>query len=247
MSVGFTVIVPCHRHSRRLPEKLSLDVGGKPVMQRTLEQAMKSTAVRVVAALSDPSLAPIAEQAGAEHLMTETHTSGTSRAAETASLCRLDDEAMVVVVQADEPFIDPDTIDAVAHTLADSPDVHCATAARPAGEHEYVDPNAVKVVVDSRSMARHFSRAPIPHNRDKPGAVPPGTLIHHGIYAYRVSFLHEYTGLQPAPDEEIEKLEQLRILWHGRSMAVAVTQDQSFGIDTMADLERARTRFKRQS
>lgn len=241
MTPEFSIIVPCHHASRRLPGKLLLEIGGKPVMGLAIGQALK-TGAKVVAALSDGLLAQAAADAGAEHAVTGEHPSGTARAAALAESKGMEPGHIVVIVQADEPFILPSTITAVADALRDRPDAACATAARPLKDGEYEDPNTVKVVVDSDGLASYFSRAPIPFNRERPGAPPPEGLAHLGIYAYRVRHLLEYARAEPAPAEKTEKLEQLRLLWLGRGIAVAVTDDDSFGIDTEADLDRARRR-----
>lgn len=244
MNPGFSIIVPCHHASRRLPGKLLLEIGGRPVMRLALEQAGR-TGARVVAALSDKSLAQAAADAGAEVALTGRHDSGTSRAAEVAQAQGMPPDHIVVVVQADEPFIRPATITQVAETLRDRPGAACATAARPVREDEYRDPNTVKVTLDREGFATCFSRAPIPHNRERPGTPPPGALAHLGIYAHRAGGLAEYARAAPAPAERSEKLEQLRLLWWRRPIAVALTDDDSFGIDTAEDLERARERAAR--
>ena len=242
-NIEFTVIVPCRLRSQRLPEKLLQDLGGKPLVVHALEKAGKAVGAspgNVIAAVDDPSLARPVAAAGFDVRMTADHPSGTSRAAQIAEESGFPEDRVCVVLQADEPFIRPQTIRLVATTLAEHPDAACATSVRGPVEGEYEDPHTVKVVVDRDRHALYFSRAPVPYNRRSPKCPPASAFIHHGIYAYRAGFLRSYPGLDPAPEEECEQLEQLRILWHGHRIAVATTNDPSFGIDTQEDLERAR-------
>jgi len=245
MSLEFTVIVPCHHASRRLPGKLALDLGGKPVLAHTLERAKMSRATKVVAAISHVLLKPIADSVGVESVLTRTHFSGTDRAAEAASSLLLHRNHPVVVLQADEPLIDPETVFRVADILFAQPELDCVTVSRPLQDGEYADPNTVKVIVDREDRAIWFSRAPIPHNRDEPGVPPENARAHLGIYACTAGFLQRYARMEESPDEHTERLEQLRILWHGHKIGVIETDEISIGIDTPADLERARALLKR--
>jgi len=161
----------------------------------------------------------------------------------------------VVNVQGDEPLMDPALIEAVAAELQRRPDCVMSTAAHAiAHAAEFANPNVVKVVLDRRSTAQYFSRAPIPWWRDgmaeawSSGLVDlpeqPAPLRHVGIYGYRVGFLKQFPGLEPAPTERCESLEQLRVLWHGERIAVHVCdQAPGPGVDTQADLERVREIF----
>jgi 3-deoxy-manno-octulosonate cytidylyltransferase (CMP-KDO synthetase) len=182
------------------------------------------------------------------------HSTGTDRIAEVVDHLRLDDKVLVVNIQGDEPLIEPGLVRAVATLLSDTPEAAIATACHPIrSSEEFFDPNAVKVALDHAGLARYFSRAPIPWARDAFAAsrkLPEGLPCyrHIGIYAYRAEFLRVFPGLAVPPIERFEALEQLRALWHGYAIAVAVRQDApSPGVDTPEDLERVRSLFDRAS
>ena len=164
------------------------------------------------------------------------HASGTDRIAEAAAQLGLADDAIVVNVQGDEPLIAPQLIARVAAALEARPDASVATACHPLREaREFANPNVVKAVLDARGDALYFSRAGIPFPRE--GGMP-SAYRHVGIYAYRVAFLRRYAGLEPAPLEAIEQLEQLRVLWHGLRIATVIEAGAiPPGVDTPADLD----------
>ena len=177
------------------------------------------------------------------------HASGTDRLAEVVTKGRYAGRQIVVNVQGDEPLIAPALIRAVAENLASRSEAHIATAAHPLKESRQLnDPNIVKVVLDLAGYALYFSRAPIPYARDAfakdKQSIPRGLPVyrHLGIYAYRTSFLRQFTRLRAPAIERFEALEQLRALAHGRRISVVITRRAPHpGIDTPADLERART------
>ena len=254
---GFAVVIPARYASSRLPGKPLADLGGKPMVVRVAERARESGAHTVVVATDDVRI----EQAVRKHrfdvIMTRAdHPCGTDRLAEVSERLALDDDAIVVNVQGDEPFIEPGLVRAVALLLDATPEAAIATACNPITDPaEFFNANAVKVVLDGQGYARYFSRAPIPWSRDAFAAGQPATLPaglpayrHIGIYAYRAAFLRSYARLAPSPLEQAEALEQLRALWHGYAIAVLVRHDApEAGIDTQADLDRARARFDRLS
>lgn len=210
---------------------------------RTLQRAQLSDAARVVAASDDDEVLHICRAAGFDAVKTGKHQSGSSRIAEAAAILGIGDDVIVVNVQGDEPFIEPAVINAAATLLHERADCVCATAARKLhNAGEYADNAVVKVVADGGGCALYFSRAPIPAMREKDNNVA-GVLTtaraHIGIYAFRPAFLRVLPTLPPSPLEEIESLEQLRILWHGEKIALAEVASTSFGIDTAADLARA--------
>jgi 3-deoxy-manno-octulosonate cytidylyltransferase (CMP-KDO synthetase) len=149
-------------------------------------------------------------------------------------------------VQGDEPLISTGMIDACAALLHARHDCVMSTVAHAIDDPaEYANPNVVKVVCDAAGRALYFSRASIPHWRDRPDAAAlstsPPPLRHVGLYAYRAAFLRRFPSLPPAPLEALESLEQLRVLWHGERIAVHVSNDRPGpGVDTPADLERVR-------
>ncbi|MDO5687472.1 MAG: 3-deoxy-manno-octulosonate cytidylyltransferase [Neisseria sp.] len=244
----FAVIIPARLSSTRLPEKALADIGGKPMVVRTAEAARRSGAMRVAVATDNERIMAACATHGIEAVMTDVnHHSGTDRLAEAAVLLKLPENALVVNVQGDEPLIDPMLIDRLAAHLA-AGSAPMATAAHPLTAHaEFLNPNVVKVVLDSRQHALYFSRAPIPYPRANAAQGLPesmNALRHIGIYAYRVPFLHTYHTLSPAPLEETESLEQLRVLWHGYPISVLPCEHApAAGVDTAEDLARVRAIF----
>jgi 3-deoxy-manno-octulosonate cytidylyltransferase (CMP-KDO synthetase) len=252
--VSFTVVIPARYASSRLPAKALADLAGKPMVVRVAERARDSGARNVYVATDHGDIAKAVEQSGFQSVMTRAdHATGTDRIAEVVEILKLDADATVVNVQGDEPLVEPGLIRAVAALLADTPEASIATACHPIREvAELFDPNVVKVVFDRAGLARYFSRAPIPFARDAFSAsiqtLPAGLPAHRhiGIYAYRVEFLRVFRRLERAPLEEFEALEQLRALWHGFAIAVAVRQDAPLpGVDTPEDLQRVRALFDR--
>lgn len=252
----FRVIVPARWASSRLPGKPLADLGGKPMVVHVAERARQSGAHSVHVATDDARIAQAARAHGLAVVMTRgDHHSGTDRLAEAAELLGLAADEIVVNVQGDEPFIEPGLIRSTAALIEGTPEAAIATACHPIVDaREFFDPNTVKVVLDAQGFARYFSRAPVPWDRDAFAATGGAAgkrlsaqlpaFRHIGIYAYRVHFIESYPALAPSPLEQAEKLEQLRALWHGFAIAVSVRPDAPLpGIDTPADLDRARQRI----
>ena len=248
----FSVIIPARHASTRLPGKPLLDIAGKPMVQRVWEQACKSGAERVVIATDSDLIYRAASDFGADVCMTSpSHPSGTDRLQEVVEHYQLPDEHIVVNVQGDEPLIPPVLIDQVALNLAGQTVADIATLCEPIETLEELrNPNAVKVVSDVSGLALYFSRATIPWPRDAfagdPDAMPGSGQWHRhiGIYAYRTSFLHRYVTWEPAPVEQLEQLEQLRALYHGVRIHVAVAAEPApAGVDTEDDLAAVRAQF----
>jgi len=212
---------------------------------RVAQRAQLSQAGQVVVATDSAEVMQVCQQFGVNAVMTRTdHLSGSDRLAEAATLLGLPDEAIVVNVQGDEPLIEPNSIDAVAKLLHDQTACSMSTLADPITHlEEWHSPHCVKVVLDAQSQAMYFSRASIPHFRGGSAQqLPPYPVYRHvGLYAYRCGFLKLYPTLSPAPAEQAEALEQLRVLWHGYRIAVHISQKPSAaGVDTQADLDRVR-------
>jgi 3-deoxy-manno-octulosonate cytidylyltransferase (CMP-KDO synthetase) len=214
------------------------------------ERASASGAVEVIVATDHQDIADAVAHQGFTAIMTRAdHPSGTDRIAEVAAQRRFTPDTIVVNVQGDEPLIDPALIRAAALQLASHPDAAMATLCCPIDDAtQFANPNIVKVVLDKNGYALYFSRAPIPYARDAFAQgikmIPPGLPVyrHIGIYAYRAAFLASYAQLAPAPLEEFEALEQLRALWHGHKISVAVTPAAPHaGVDTAHDLARVQT------
>ncbi|VEB44401.1 3-deoxy-manno-octulosonate cytidylyltransferase [Chromobacterium violaceum] len=248
---GFTVVIPARMASSRLPGKPLADIAGKPMVVRVAEQAAQSRAVRVVVATDHTDILAACAAHGVEAVLTRAdHASGTDRLAEVAAKLALPDEALVINVQGDEPLIQPELINRLAELLAgaDAPVATLAHALHDAADH--FNPNVVKVALDKHGRALYFSRAPIPYARDAyaadRSALPAGLPVyrHIGMYGYRAGFLAAYAGLEPGPLEQYEALEQLRVLWHGYGIAVALADEApAAGVDTPEDLERVRRLF----
>lgn len=237
--MNFHVIIPARYASTRFPGKPLAEIGGKPMVVHVCERAAKSGAAGVHVATDDERIAQAVRAHGHAVIMTRAdHPSGTDRIAEAARKLKLGERQVVVNVQGDEPLIPPRLIRSVGTLLAKKPAASVATACHPIGEPGALDnPNVVKVVLDAEGYALYFSRARIPYPRE-PGAA---CYRHAGIYGYRVAFLRKYARLKPAPLERSEALEQLRVLWHGYRIAVAVTQAEiPPGVDTPRDLAAVR-------
>jgi 3-deoxy-manno-octulosonate cytidylyltransferase (CMP-KDO synthetase) len=248
----FTVLIPARYASTRLPGKPLSDIGGKPMVVRVAERARAGGASNVVVATDDERIRDAVIAHGIDAVMTRgDHPTGTDRLAEAANLLGLDDRAIVVNVQGDEPLLEPSLMAEVAETLATHEDASIATACHLIDDPtEAFNPNVVKVVLDRAGYALYFSRATIPWARDAFAAdlhsIPAGLPLyrHYGLYAYRVGFLRQYPSLQPAPIERFEALEQLRVLWHGYRIVVRITRGTPApGVDTQEDLERVRKLF----
>jgi 3-deoxy-manno-octulosonate cytidylyltransferase (CMP-KDO synthetase) len=249
---AFRVVIPARHASTRLPGKPLLDIAGKPMVVRVAEQALASGALSVVVATDHEQIAEVVRAHGHNAVMTRAdHASGTDRLAEVAHREAWRGDEIIVNVQGDEPLIAPALIRAVADNLAGHADASIATACHAiADKSEMFNSNVVKVVADRNGYALYFSRAPIPWARDAfaagGDALPAGLPVyrHIGLYAYRAGFLGAYAGLQPAAIEDCEALEQLRALWHGYKISVAITEATPVaGVDTEADLQRVRSVF----
>ena len=248
--MSFTVIIPARLASTRLPNKPLADLGGKPMIVRVAERAQESGAARIVVATDHADILAACAAHGIDARMTRSdHPSGTDRIAEVARDLGLGMDEVVVNLQGDEPLIDPGLLAACAGRIA--LDVPMATCAHPLNDvADVFNPNVVKVVLDKAGRALYFSRATIPWHRDAFAAtrdvLPAGyaPLRHIGLYAYSNAFLQAYPGLEPAPLEQVEALEQLRVLWHGYPIAVHVTDSApAAGVDTPEDLARVRLHY----
>jgi len=249
----FKVVIPARFASTRLPGKPLADIHGKPMVVRVVELALKSGAEEVWVATDHAQVAEAVTAAGYNVLMTALeHASGTDRLAEVAHQLKWADDTIVVNVQGDEPLLDPQLIMAVAQSLEEHSNAAIATACHRIHDMASMfSQNIVKVVFDRMGYALYFSRAPIPYARDgfrdAPNQMPVDLPVyrHIGIYAYRAAFLRIYQQLTPAAIEQCEALEQLRALWHGHKISVAVTDlAPPAGVDTPQDLQKVRALFK---
>ncbi|WP_313950437.1 3-deoxy-manno-octulosonate cytidylyltransferase [Accumulibacter sp.] len=251
----FKVVIPARYASTRLPAKPLLDLGGKPMVVRVAERAILAGAEEVVVATDHPQVLAAVERHGLRALLTRVdHASGTDRLAEVVDSAGWSDETIVVNVQGDEPLIDPAVIVQTAAQLAQS-GADIATVAHPVTDAaDFFNPNVVKVVFAATGDALYFSRAPIPYARDHFAREAGGETLpaemsayrHVGLYAYRARFLRTYATLAPSPLESLEALEQLRALWHGFRISVAIAEQlPAAGVDTPADAQRVQAWFEK--
>jgi 3-deoxy-manno-octulosonate cytidylyltransferase (CMP-KDO synthetase) len=235
----FHVIIPARYASTRFPGKPLVDIGGKPMVIHVCERASRSGAAGVHVATDDERIAAAVRAHGHQAIMTRAdHASGTDRLAEAATKLKLREREIVVNVQGDEPLIVPKLIAQVARALDKQRAASVSTACHAIhDEASLASPNVVKVVLDADGYALYFSRSRIPY----PRAAGAKCYRHAGIYAYRVAFLKRYSRLKASPLEKAEALEQLRVLWHGHRIAVAVSASEiPPGVDTPEDLEAVR-------
>ena len=240
----YRVVIPARYGSTRLPGKPLVDIAGKPMIVRVAEQALMANATDVVVATDDDRVVDALRGSGAEAMLTRAdHRSGSDRVMEIVDAKGWPDDEIVVNVQGDEPLIPPVVIDQVAALSDDECEV--GTLSEPITRPgDIFDPNIVKVVADRRGRALYFSRAPIPWHRDgfsdgRPGRIGTAWRRHIGIYAYRAAALRAFVAYPPSPLEELEVLEQLRLLHHGHAIAVAEAHAPvPGGVDTPADVER---------
>lgn len=231
---SFRVVIPARYQSTRFPGKPLKRIAGKEMILHVYEKAVQSDAAEVVIATDDERIFSVVRNAGAEVCMTASdHQTGTDRLVEVVHSRKWSDEAVVVNVQGDEPLIPVDCINQVAENLIQNPDAVMSTlAAEIRDQNEYADPNIVKVVFNTKGMAMYFSRSPIPYFRDGVFGDGCGSFRHIGIYAYRSGYLGTYQKLS-SRYEQVEKLEQIRVLDNGDLIHVDVARElPGPGVDT---------------
>lgn len=233
------VVIPARYGSKRLPGKPLIELFGKPIIQHVYERASLSKKKdRVIIATDDLRIKEVCETFGAEVVLTrEDIQSGTERVYEVVKNVDAD---IVINLQGDEPFIDPDLIDKLFEHMEKSRDYVATLCTEIKHEEEFKDPNCVKVVLDKDSYALYFSRSPIPYLRNRGST---RLYKHIGIYAFRRDFLKRYVEMEKGILEETESLEQLRILENGLRIKVLTVDYSGFGIDTEEDLRKAKERF----
>jgi 3-deoxy-manno-octulosonate cytidylyltransferase (CMP-KDO synthetase) len=240
----FIAVIPARFASTRLPGKPLALIHGKAMVVHVLERAKASGADRVIVATDHPDISAVVEQAGGEVCLTRNdHQSGTERLTEVIERYGFSDDEIIVNVQGDEPLIQPELISQAASDLAICLG-NMATLATPlSNRQEAFDPNVVKVVLDANGYAIYFSRAAIPWDRNgfaqSENELSNAMLRHIGLYAYRAGFLRRYSTWKQTHLEQIELLEQLRVLWYGEKIHVSVVKSVlSISVDTAQDLER---------
>jgi 3-deoxy-manno-octulosonate cytidylyltransferase (CMP-KDO synthetase) len=236
------IIVPCRLESKRFPKKLLHKIKGKPLLSWVADRiARVAPDLDLWFAVDDPLLAACLEPGGYRTIMTRVdHASGTDRIAEANRTVGADH---VINVQADEPMVSGEQIRLLCGLIAGTADM-ATLATRFTTAADFRNPNQVKVVCDRDGRALYFSRAPIPYPRDL-GGEPDDAWVaanpcfrHLGLYAYKSSLLEDFARLPVGKLEEIEKLEQLRVIENGRGIAVGFTSDPTIGVDTPEDAEK---------
>lgn len=227
-------VIPARYASTRLPGKPLALIAGKPMIQHVYERASRAAIPSEVVVATDSELvAEAVRNFGGKVMMTSPeHPSGTDRLAEVA--LSYGDADVIINVQGDEPMIPPEIIDRLAQAFEDNEDLNMATLKTVMDEADYNNPNTVKVVTDQNGYALYFSRSLLPYPRNKPADFK--VYKHVGIYAYRRSFLLSYAAYEPTPLEQIEGLEQLRVLENGERIKVLECKFKGIGIDTPEDL-----------
>jgi len=244
-SVKIFGIIPARFGSSRFPGKPLALIAGKTLIQHVVEQCQKAVLLReVIVATDDTRIFDVAQGFCRAEMTGPDHPSGTDRIAEVAQHCRCD---AIINIQGDEPLIDPRVIDAVAGALANEEMSTAATVIE--NETEWGNPNVVKVVVNAAGRALYFSRRTIPYVRDASTSAASMAafpfLKHLGIYGYRRQTLLRLVKLPVSPLEEAEKLEQLRALENGISIAVVKVNYDSVGVDVPADVKRVELMLKK--
>jgi len=232
-------IIPARLKSTRLPNKMLLMAKGKTLIRHVYENAGRSKTIKKLFVATDSAkIKQVIEEAGGEVIMTPAScTSGTERIREALKAVKANLNDIIVNIQGDEPLLEPSLIDRAVRALAENPKLDCATLACPVTEKEAKDPSCVKVVTGADSCAVYFSRAVIPFSRDNKKQ-PRGTYMKHiGLYAYRKQVLDRWNRMK-SRYENIEKLEQLRMIENGLKIKVIEAKSASIGIDTRSDFKK---------
>jgi len=232
------IIIPARLASTRFPQKVLTEIDGLPMVVRTAKRVAHLD--NVVVAADDESIIKKCKEHGIQAMLTSTtHKSGTDRIYECASLLDLPEDELIINVQADEPFIEPDVVKSLMSKLQElqtqQREFIMGSCYNSINAEAATDPNLVKVVLDANGDAIYFSRAKIPHNQSGEAVY----FGHIGIYGFSKKSLKEFCNLNDAPIEDIEKLEQLRAIYHQKKIAMVKVASTGFGIDTKEDLARA--------
>lgn len=248
----FLAIIPARYASSRFPGKPLALIGQKPMIQLVYEQVKKEIE-DVYVATDDERIFNAVKSFGGNVVMTKnSHRSGTDRCFEAYNLISQDAD-VVINIQGDEPFVQPEQIELIKNCFSD-PITEIATLVKLFSEKDSFDllssPNVPKVVINKRLEAIYFSRSLIPYLRgvDRMKWLEKGVFYKHiGMYAYKVDVLEQITNLEPTPLELSENLEQLRWIENGFRIKVGITHTETLGVDTPEDLEKANKFFSRQT
>ena len=243
------IVIPARFASSRLPGKPLLEIHGRPMILRVVDQAKKVQGFNdLCVATDDPRIADVCLAEGVDVVMTNpNHPSGTDRLSEVARIKGWASDDIIVNVQGDEPLVPALLVRQVADLLIQRTDCSMSTLCEPIHSlEEFQRDSIVKVVMSKLNQALYFSRSPIPYDRDGAKVTEPKlhsqAYRHLGLYAYRVQLLQEYVQWDMGVLEQLESLEQLRVLENGHRIAIAVAQvNLPPGVDTQADLDRLNT------
>jgi len=231
------IIIPARLSSSRLPNKVLAQINNKPMIIWCAEVANKVDDVCI--ATDSKEVIEVCQKYNFKAVLTDkNHQSGSDRIKEAADILGLDDKDIVINMQGDEPFLEPEILQEVKDKLNEikKRDFAMVSCYKEIDELNAEDPNLVKVILDKDSNALYFSRSKIPYNRDN---VPHTYFGHIGIYGFIKKSLDEFVRMQ-GDLEHIEKLEQLRVIENGKKIAMIKVETKSFGIDTKDDLAKAR-------
>ena len=231
------IIIPARMDSSRFPNKVLVDINGFPMVIATANQVKDID--RVLIATDSQQVIEVAKDYGFDAVMTsQSHKSGTDRINEAASNFDINDDEIIINVQADEPFIESDVVqkvyDRVKKAKEEDEEFMMVSCYKSIDNFHADDPNLVKVVLDTNNNAIYFSRSKIPYNR---GEIK-NYFGHIGIYGFTKKTLSNFCSLPTAPIEDIEKLEQLRAIYHDKKILMVEVETNSIGIDTKEDLQR---------
>ncbi|MCU4412926.1 3-deoxy-manno-octulosonate cytidylyltransferase [Acinetobacter sp. WU_MDCI_Axc73] len=240
------IVIPARFASSRLPGKPLLEIHGRAMILRVVDQAKKVQGFDdYCVATDDEGIANICRAENIDVVMTSTeHPSGTDRLSEVARIKGWASDDIIVNVQGDEPLLPAKLVQQVSQLLVDKPNCSMSTLCEPIDQLEEFQRNSiVKVVMSKHNEALYFSRATIPYDRDaaqqNTQQLHAHAYRHLGLYAYRVSLLQEYVAWEQGELEKLESLEQLRVLENGHRIAIAIAEvNLPPGVDTLADLER---------
>ena len=236
MSSRILGVIPARRHSTRIPQKMLADIGGIPLIARTIERTKKAKSLEALVVSTDSDeIEKIATSCGVQVVRTASDIqTGTDRVAATVKLFKEFEPEIVVNIWGDEPFFPAEVIDAVAQMMQGDKDLQVACAADRIEESQLAEPSMVKVAIDTDGYARTFSRSPIL------GAEPYHVI---GVMAMRTSFLDTYAQMPQTESELREGIEQLRLIEHGVRIKIHKGSYGSIGVNTPADLETARAKM----
>lgn len=231
------ILIPARYGSTRLGGKPLMEICGKPVLQHVFERCRECIDIDdIYVATDDKRIVELCDKIGAKSVLTsKDHKSGTDRLYEAAVKLGLDKDDIIINVQGDQPLVNPKSVDDAVQPFDTGSPLMSTLAYKIRDKREITDPKDVKVVFTKTGKALYFSRSQIPFPRD---GETDFYFKHLGIYVYKMSFLKEFTSLPKSDLEDIEKLEQLRVLEYGFDIDIVVTEYDSPEVDLESDIER---------